>query len=95
MRRTLPAVLPAVLCAWTLLTRRLSWDAALYFYGRMPEINTPSNLRVDTRLEWRFGEHIGFSFGIQNALRPAQAEFFESRLTEVQRNVFGGFRWSF
>jgi iron complex outermembrane receptor protein len=79
------------------LTRRLEWDTALYFTGRIPTVSA-TNLRGDMRLAWRAGEHLGISAGIQNALRPEQLEAlsaFSSRPFGVQRNVFGAFTWSF
>ena len=80
------------------LTRRLEFDCALYFYGRMPGLRVPESLRGDARLAGRAGEHWEFGAGVQNALSADETEFFAtrlSRLTEVRRNAYGTVTWRF
>jgi iron complex outermembrane recepter protein len=81
------------------LTRRLEFDCALYFYGRMPEAHVPENLRGDARLAWRAGEHWELGAGVQDAFNPDQVEYYATRLqnslTQVHRNAYAAITWKF
>ena len=83
------------------LTRRLEWDAALYYVGRLADSGngeTPSYLRLDTRLGWRIGESLDLSIVGQNLQSPAHAEYhdaFSVLHTLVQRSVFGKITFRF
>lgn len=77
------------------LTHRVEWDTALYHVGQLVDGGngaTPSYLRVDTRLGWRFGESLEFSLTGQNLQSPAHAEYHDAFAvlhSLAQRSVIG------
>ena len=80
------------------LTRRLDWDTALSYVGKLGAGPTPSYTRVDTRFGWRIGESLEIGIAGQNLLTPRHAEFvdtFQLNHTLVERRVFGKVTWHF
>jgi iron complex outermembrane receptor protein len=80
------------------LLRKLEFDNAVYYAGRLPGPRIPSYVRVDTRLGWRPAERLDLSVGVQNLLDPRHFEFGPGDLvnaTQVGRNAYGKFTWRF
>jgi iron complex outermembrane receptor protein len=57
------------------LSRRLSFDAALYYVGKIPDRTIPQYVRADARLAWKVGESGEFSAGVQNLQQNHHYEF--------------------
>lgn len=60
----------------TLAMRRgLSWNSSAYFVDRMRSVAVPSNVRLDTGVNWRAGEGLLLQAGGQNLLNTTHQEF--------------------
>lgn len=76
-------------------------DAALYYVDNVPARQIGSYIRGDLRLGWRPTEHLELSVVAQNIAEEQHAEFANSFSTgvptpvEIERTVFGQFRWRF
>ena len=80
------------------LTRRIQFDTALYVYGQMPGIGLGRQIRPDARVGWKVTRSLELSAGVQDALRPYQAEFLSTRVREslmFHRNIYGKLTWRF
>jgi iron complex outermembrane recepter protein len=83
------------------LTRHVDWDASVAYTGTLRDGGngaTPSYTRVDTRLEWRVGEHAALSLAGQNLLTPRHFEFqdvYPIRAAFIERKVSGTITWRF
>jgi iron complex outermembrane receptor protein len=80
------------------LPRRLEFDTAVYYVGRLPGPQIPSYTRVDVRLGWQPTEHVEIGMGVQNLLTPRHFEFGSGDFvsaTQVGRNAYGKFIWRF
>jgi len=80
------------------LSRNVEFDNTLYYVAHLPENNVPGNVRLDTRIGWRYGEALEFSIVGQNLLRPRTLEYGDSSAvagTEAQRSIFGKITWRF
>lgn len=80
------------------LTRKLSFDNTLSFVDRLPAQNVPAYTRLDSRIGWKFREHISLSLVGQNLLSPHHLEFGNAEqaiATETDRSIFGKVSWSF
>ena len=83
------------------VTRNVDWDATLSHTGHLRDGGdgpVPAYTRLDTRLEWRFGEGLSLSLVGQNLLTPRHAEFhnaYELRRTLVERSAFAKITWRF
>ncbi|MEO8099280.1 MAG: TonB-dependent receptor [Acidobacteriota bacterium] len=87
------------------LLGNLEWDSAAYYVsGLTPSIGGIHTdpigryTRVDTRLGWRFKEHMEFSLVGQNLLAPRRLEFSrleQQNATPVQRSITGNVTWRF
>jgi iron complex outermembrane recepter protein len=83
------------------LTRHLDWDASLAYTGTLRDGgsgSTPGYTRVDTRLEWRLGEHAALSLVAQNLLTPRHIEFqdvYPTRAAFIERKALAGITWRF
>ena len=81
------------------LSRALSWDAAVYFVGRLPAPLIASHTRVDTQLTWRIAESTNLSLVGQDLLRDHHAEFNDPlqsvNSSQVKRSAYAKFTWRF
>ncbi len=74
------------------VSRKLSFDQALYYDAHLGTGNIPGHFRLDCRLARRFGEGVELSAVGQNLLGPRFLEFGDSDEvvpTAVERSVFG------
>ena len=80
------------------LPRKLEFDTAVYYVGKLTELNVKSYTRLDVRVGWRPRASLDLSVGGRNLL---QAEHFEWALSEqivaepIQRSAFLQATWSF
>ena len=79
--------------------QNLSWDASVYFVGRLMDQAVPSYTRLDTELTWRLADAASVSLVGQNLARDSHLEFLDSAnsvsSTLVKRAVFAKFTWKF
>jgi iron complex outermembrane recepter protein len=80
------------------LTKKVQFDASIYYVSALPEANVPSHFRLDARIGWRPVERLELSIGVKDALYPEHPEGYSQRLTgleAVPRNVYGKATWRF
>jgi iron complex outermembrane receptor protein len=81
------------------LAPRWTWDASVYFVGRLPALNIPSYTRLDTGLAWKFGKELSLSVVGQNLLRDHHLESNGSDQIVISSIVKGSayakFTWQF
>lgn len=81
------------------LARNLSWDASVYFVGRLMDQPVPSDTRLDTGLTWRLADALSVSVVGQNLARDRHLEFLDPANTVsstlVKRAAFAKFTWKF
>ena len=81
------------------ISRTLTWDASAYFVGRLPEQAVASYTRIDTQLNWRFGESMEASLVGQNLLRDHHLEFNDALSTvnssQIKRSAYAKITWRF
>jgi iron complex outermembrane recepter protein len=56
------------------LASRWSWDASVYFVGRLPALKVPAYTRLDTGLTWNIGKKLSLSVVGQNLLQDHHVE---------------------
>jgi len=80
------------------LPRRIDFDTAVYYVGRLPAFSVPSYTRVDARLAWNASESVVLSLVGQNLLDDHHLEFGGiDRIdpTQAKRSVYGEITWRF
>ncbi len=78
------------------LTRRLEWDASIYFVSALAAGPVEAYTRADTRLGWKAGEKWELSITGQNLLSPNHLEFlngYQVHPTDSERAVIGRITW--
>jgi len=82
-------------------TRRLDWDCTLAYVGALRDTGsgfTPSYVRLDTRLGFRWGESTELSLVGQNLLTPRHLEFhavYPVNPAEIPRSIYAKITWRF
>jgi iron complex outermembrane recepter protein len=75
---------------------RVQFDSFLRYVGDLPQPATPSYLTLDLRIAWSPIKNLEVAIVGRNLLDDAHPEFRSTLFTrEVQRSVYGTFRWSF
>jgi iron complex outermembrane receptor protein len=81
------------------LPRRIEFDSAAYYVGRLPALNVPAYTRVDARLAWHSSEHVELSVVGQNLLDDRHLEMDidtnPTQATQARRRVYGEITWRF
>ena len=74
----------------------VQFDSYLRYVGDLPKPATPSYLTLDLRIAWSPIKNVEIAIVGRNLLSDAHPEFRSMLVTrEVQRSVYGTFRWSF
>jgi iron complex outermembrane recepter protein len=74
----------------------LEFDATLRYVDDLPQPRTPAYTELDLRLGYSPAENVEFAIVGRNLLDNAHPEFRGSTITrQVQRSVFGSFKWRF
>jgi iron complex outermembrane receptor protein len=76
-----------------------SWDASVYYVGRLPALQIPSYTRVDTGLTWNIGEKLSLSIVGQNLLHDHHLESSGPDQivvsSSVKRSAYAKLTWQF
>ena len=89
----------AQLRSYLAVSKRLSWDTAAMFSGRLASPAAPGYTRLDTTLTWRANALISLSLSGQNLLQNQHLEFVDvtgsTQTTLIKRTVAAKVTWTF
>jgi iron complex outermembrane recepter protein len=81
------------------LPHRLEFDTALYYTGRLPQLEVPSYFRLDSRLGWHLSRSVEVSVTLQNLLDNRHPEFSDLEggvpSTQIRRSAYAKVTWQF
>ena len=80
------------------LPHNIQFDSVLRYVGDLPNPPTPAYLTMDVRLAWAPNSHVEIAVVGRNLLDDKHPEFSagpQGVTREVERSVFGTFKWHF
>ena len=81
------------------LPKKLEWNTAAYFAGRLPAVGVPSYTQLDSNLSWRAAKNFSITLAGENLLKGRHLEYLGEddsvASTQVPRGVYLKLRWQY